>query len=78
MYGWLLAEGCLELAGIGGGDLPRVECAQTLADLERPRERRLHRYLLVEREADEERERVGRDQPVGRVVAAEVEAVGHD
>ena len=41
------------------------------------REGRRHGHLLVEREADQERERVACEQRVGLVVAREVEAVGH-
>ena len=51
----------------------RVEGADALLDPERPRERLLHRDLLVEREADEERERVGRDERIGLVVLREIE-----
>ncbi len=54
----LLAEERLE---VGGGDLLRLERAEPLLQAERPLERLLHRHLLVEREADEQRERVGRD-----------------
>jgi hypothetical protein len=41
-----------------------------------PLKRCLHRHLLVEREPDQERERLLRDQCVGLVVAREVEPVG--
>ena len=53
-----------------------LERAEPLAQHERPRERLLHRHLLVEREADEQRERVLDEQHVGLVVVGEVEAVG--
>jgi hypothetical protein len=39
-------------------------------------ERLLHGDLLIEDEADEERERVGGDQAVGLVVAGERQALG--
>ena len=55
----------------------RVEVAEPLPQLERAEERRLHGHLLVEREPDQERERVACDERVGLVVAGEVEAVGH-
>ena len=55
----------------------RVERAEPLLELERAGERGRHGHLLVEREADQQRERVLRDERVGLVVAREVEAVGH-
>ncbi len=54
----------------------RVERADALLDPERPEEGLLHRDLLVEREADEQGERIGRDQRVGLVVLREIEVVG--
>jgi hypothetical protein len=54
-----------------------VDRAQALAQHERPHERLLHRDLLVEREPDQERHRVGGDEGVGLVGVGEVQAVGH-
>src|SRR5215211_7074733 len=69
----LLAEGLLEAAGIGRRDRARVECPQALLQLERPRECGLDGDLLVEREADEQRERFARQEPVGLLVPGEVQ-----
>ena len=55
MDGGPLAEDRLE---VGGGELRGVERADPLAQHERPRERLLHRHLLVEHEPDQQRERV--------------------
>ena len=46
--------------------------------LERPGERLLDGDLLVEREADEQRERILREEAVGVGVAGEREVVGRD
>ena len=73
--GRLLAEYILQPLRIDACDLRRVEATEPLLDLERSGERGRHRHLLVEREADEERKRVFRDQPVGGVVTGEVQAV---
>jgi len=61
---------------VGRGDRARVERPQPLLDLQRPAERGLYGHLLVEREPDQQRERLLRDQCVGLVVAGEVEPVG--
>ena len=53
-------------AGSRSRDLERSE---PLLDLERPGERGLHRHLLVEREPDQQCERVGGEQLVRLVVA---------
>ena len=53
-----LAEGRLELLGIHRRDRCGVERADPLLELQRPGERRLDRHLLVDREPDEERERL--------------------
>ena len=58
-------------------DLGRVEAAEALLQLERAGERDRHRHLLVEREADEQRERLARDQGIRLGVAGEVQHVGH-
>ena len=74
----LLAEHALELGRVGRRDPPRVERAEPPLQLERPRERLLHRDLLVEREADQQRDGVAGEQRVRLVVGREVEAVvGH-
>ena len=44
--------------------------------LKRPGERALHRDLLVEREPDQERERVAREERVRVGIAGEVDRVG--
>ena len=72
--GGLLAEHRLEVCVRERG---RVERTEALADHLRSRKRLLHRHLLVEDEADEQRERVGRDECVRVVVVGEVEAIGH-
>ena len=56
--------------------LPGSSVLQPLLQLERTAEGRLHRHLLVEREADEERERLAGEQLVRFVDACVVEAVG--
>ena len=74
MDGGPLAEDRLE---VGRGELRGVERADPLAQDERARERLLDRHLLVEHEADQQRERVGGDQRVGLVGVGVVELVGH-
>jgi hypothetical protein len=70
-----LAEQRLEVhAGQRGG----VERARALLEHERSRERLLHGHLLVEREADQQRERLAHQQRVGLVGVGEVQAVDHD
>src|SRR5205823_7830554 len=76
MHGRLLTEGLLDAARVGGRDALRVERAEAPLELERPGERSRHGHLLVEREADEQRERLTRDQPVRLVVVGEVQPVG--
>src|SRR5919201_4328668 len=71
----LAPEDLVELPGVRARDRLRVEGAKAPLQLERRRERLLHRHLLVEREADEERERFLSDERVGLVVAREVEPV---
>ena len=66
----LLAEERLEVRVVR--DRLRVERAEPLLQAERPCERLLHRHLLVEREADEQRERILRDERVRLVVVREV------
>ena len=73
MDGRLLAEERLEV-GIGHG--AGLERAEPLLQPERAEERLLHCHLLVEREADEERERILGEQRVGFVVARVVQPVG--
>ena len=70
----LLAEERLE---VGLRDLARFERAEPLLQPQRAEERLLDGDLLVEREADEQRERILREQPVGRLVLREPERVGH-
>jgi hypothetical protein len=68
-----LPEDRVEQCRVGRGDLARVERPEPLLQLERPRERRLYGHLLVEREADQEGERVLGEECVCRIVAREVE-----
>ena len=63
---------------IEAGDLGGVQAAETLLQLERAGERGRHCHLLVEDEADEQRQRLRRDQPIGFLVPGEVEDVRHD
>ncbi len=72
-----LAEDHLELVGIHRCDRRRVERADPLRELLRAEERRRHRHLLVECEADEERERLLRDELVRLLRLGEVERLGH-
>ena len=72
----LLAEELLELARVGGGDGGCVEAAEPPPDLERARERLLNRHLLVEDEADEQRQRLLGEKAVGFVVTREVQVGG--
>jgi hypothetical protein len=73
--GWTLAEDAVQLARVNAGDLASAEKAKAPLQLERARERFLHRNLLVEDEADEEGERLLGEEGVGLVIAREVEAV---
>ena len=66
----------LELGGVRRGDARGVQVTQPPAELERAAERLLDRDLLVEREPDEERERLLDQQAVGLVVAGEGKSVG--
>ena len=54
-----------------------IERAEALPQHQRPGERLLHRDLLVEREADQQRHRVRGDQRIGLVGFGEVQAIGH-
>ena len=72
-----LAEHGLEPRGIGGGDRTGVECAQPVPELQRSEERRRDGHLLVEREADQERERIAAMQRVRLCVVREVQRLGH-
>ncbi len=74
--GGRLAEERLELARVGRGDRAGVERAESALELQRAGERRLHGYLLVEREPDQQRERILGDELVGLVVAREVQPIG--
>ena len=65
------AEHFLELRGIHRRDPRRVQMADSPLQLERPRERLLDGDLLVEREANEERQRVTGEKRIGLVVAGE-------
>ena len=69
----LLLERRLE---VDRGELRRVERSEALLQHERSRERFLHGHLLVDREADEQRERVACEQLTRRLVGCEVERGG--
>ena len=71
------AERLLEPSRIHPCDRLRVEGSNPLLQLVRARERRLDRYLLVESEADQERERLAREQLVRLVGVGEVDRGGH-
>ncbi len=62
---------------VGGRQRTGVERPEALLERERPEERLLHRHLLVEHEADEQRHRVGGNEDVGLVRGREVQALGH-
>ena len=70
----LLAEHRLE---VGLGERPRVEGAEPPPELERARERLLHGDLLVEREPDEQRERIGPEQRARLGIVREPERRRH-
>src|SRR5262249_34388182 len=72
-----LAEDLLEPGRIHTCDLGSVEPAETLLELPRAEKRGLRAHLLVEDEADQQRERVVRDQLVRSLVVREVERIGH-
>ena len=57
--------------------MPCVERAEPLLQLQRSREGGLHRHLLVEGEADQQRQRLLGKQHVCFLVAGEVQGVGH-
>jgi hypothetical protein len=69
-----LAEDRLQVRGRHGR---RVERPEPLLERERPHERLHDRHLLVEREADQQRERILGDQRVRLVGVGEVQAIGH-
>ena len=53
----------------------RIERAEPLLQLQWACERRRDGHLLVEREADQQRHRLLREEPVGLLVPGEVEAI---
>ena len=73
--GRLLTERGLDLGRIEMRDLQRPE---PLLDFQRAQECGLNRHLLVEREPDQKRQRVGRDELVRLVAVGVVEPVGAD
>ena len=72
-----LAERVLERLRVHGCDRARVERPDPLLEAERPGERLLHRHLLIDREPDQQRERVTGDQRVRLVRVREVQRLGH-
>jgi ATP-dependent helicase Lhr and Lhr-like helicase len=69
-------ERLLELRRIHVRGRRGVECPAPPPELERRRERPLERHLLVEREPDEQRERLLDEEAICLLVAREAEAVG--
>ncbi len=63
-----------ERLGVVACERRGVERPDALADLERSREGGLHRHLLIEQHADEERERIVGEELVGRGVARDVQS----
>ncbi len=81
VQGGLLAEDLDERVGIHRCDRCGVEVtAESLRQLEWRGERLLHGHLLIEHEADQERQRVGAEEGVGFGVSREVDRCrrGHD
>ena len=74
--GRLLREDPLELTGIHVCDRAGVERAQAPFELTGPGERLLDGHLLVETEADQERQRIAGEELVRLVVRREVEPAG--
>jgi hypothetical protein len=70
-----LAEHRLEPLRVGVGDRPRLERPEPLFQLERAGEGGLHRHLLVERESDQQRERLARQERIRLGIAREVDRV---
>ncbi len=73
MDGRLLAERGLDLGRVEARDLERAE---PLLDLQRAQERGLDGHLLVEREPDQEREWIGRDELIRLVAVRVMKPVG--
>ena len=69
---WLAAHGD-EVLDVHRRDRRGVEVAEAPAQRRRPGERPLHRHLLVEQHADQQRGAVRVEQPVGLGVAGDVE-----
>ncbi len=76
MQGWRGAEDHIELGWIHRGDLGRVQVPETSLQLRRPAERFLDSHLLIEREPDEQGQRIAGKQAVGGIVASERESIG--
>ena len=70
----------VEVTRLHRGDLRRIEVAEAALELGGTAERLLDGDLLVELEADEQRERLGHEQPIGLVIAGERQSIdgGHD
>ena len=66
-----------ELAAFGARDLARGQAPKSLLQLQWAGERDRNRHLLVEHEADQERERIGGDERVGFLVPGEVQRLRH-
>ena len=80
MHGRLLAAGSEEDVGIQLGDALRIEKAESCLQRRRTCKRLLHRDLLVEREANQQRVRVRRDQSISSLITSprEQRGAGHD
>lgn len=77
MNRWRLFESRDEIVRVGLRDRSRVECTDTLLYLQRTGEGYLHRDLLVEQHADQEREGIVRQEFVGCGVVGQMQAHGH-
>jgi len=73
VYGGFLAADGHEVVDVHRGDLLRVEVAEALLQRGRAVERPLHRNLLIEKHADQQRGAVRIQQLVGGGVARDVE-----
>ena len=69
--------GRLDIGHVHGGQRIGVQRAEPLAQHLRRGERPLHGHLLIEREADQQRHRLFHKEPIGLVVAGEMQAVSH-
>ena len=69
-----LRTGGGEALRVGIGDQARIDAAQPVSDLARPRESDLHRYLLIEQHPDEQSKRVLGQQSVGHRILSQLQS----